>query len=284
MRQEKEAEERMNEKMRMKNKKIRCICFAILAAAIVSVAFWGHLIAPYDPLETNFAQKLMPPSQAHPFGTDNVGRDVLSRVLCGAGNSFKLVFLMLAVIVTVGTLIGIISGYFGGILDTILMRFTDILLAFPDTIFAIAIVGMIGPGLLHTVMALAFVWWTKYARMARGMTEVIRNQDYVIQAQFGGVRTPGILMRYVLPNILPQVIVMTALDVGGMLLSLAGLSFLGLASQPPAPEWGYMLYEGKSYLQTAPWIMIFAGLAIFLTVMVFNLLGDSLRDLLDPKE
>lgn len=248
------------------------------------MAFWGYRFAPYDPLETNFTQKLMPPSMAHPFGTDNVGRDVLSRVLCGAGNSFKLVFLMLAIVVVIGTAVGIISGYFGGILDTVLMRITDILLAFPDTIFAIAIVGMIGPGLLHTVVALAFVWWTKYARMARGMTAVIRNQDYVIQAQFGGVRTPGILLRYVLPNILPQVIVMTALDVGGMMLSLAGLSFLGLASQPPAPEWGYMLYEGKSYLQTAPWIMIFAGLAIFLTVMVFNLLGDSMRDVLDPKE
>ena len=281
-----EAKERMSSQMenRKKRKNIRCACFALLALGIVSVAFWGYRFAPYDPLETNFTQKLMPPSMAHPFGTDNVGRDVLSRVLCGAGNSFKLVFLMLAIVVVIGTSVGIISGYFGGILDTVLMRITDILLAFPDTIFAIAIVGMIGPGLLHTVVALAFVWWTKYARMARGMTAVIRNQDYVIQAQFGGVRTPGILLRYVLPNILPQVIVMTALDVGGMMLSLAGLSFLGLASQPPAPEWGYMLYEGKSYLQTAPWIMIFAGLAIFLTVMVFNLLGDSLRDVLDPKE
>ncbi len=281
-----EAKERMSSQMenRKKRKNIRCACFALLALGVVSVAFWGYRFAPYDPLETNFTQKLMPPSMAHPFGTDNVGRDVLSRVLCGAGNSFKLVFLMLAIVVVIGTAVGIISGYFGGILDTVLMRITDILLAFPDTIFAIAIVGMIGPGLLHTVVALAFVWWTKYARMARGMTAVIRNQDYVIQAQFGGVRTPGILLRYVLPNILPQVIVMTALDVGGMMLSLAGLSFLGLASQPPAPEWGYMLYEGKSYLQTAPWIMIFAGLAIFLTVMVFNLLGDSLRDVLDPKE
>lgn len=281
-----QEEEGMSSQMenRKKRKNFRCACFALLALGIVSVAFWGYHFAPYDPLETNFTQKLMPPCTAHPFGTDNVGRDVLSRVLCGAGNSFKLVFLMLAIVVVIGTAVGIISGYFGGILDTVLMRITDVLLAFPDTIFAIAIVGMIGPGLLHTVVALAFVWWTKYARMARGMTAVIRNQDYVIQAQFGGVRTPGILLRYVLPNILPQVIVMTALDVGGMMLSLAGLSFLGLASQPPAPEWGYMLYEGKSYLQTAPWIMIFAGLAIFLTVMVFNLLGDSLRDVLDPKE
>ena len=188
---------------RREGKKIRCVCFGILALGMVFLAFGGYRLAPYDPLETNFTQKLMPPSLLHPFGTDNVGRDVLSRVLCGAGNSFKLVFLMLAIVVMLGTAIGIVSGYFGGILDTVLMRITDVLLAFPDTIFAIAIVGMIGPGLLHTVVALAFVWWTKYARMARGMTAVIRDQDYVIQAQFGGVRTPWILFRYVLPNILP---------------------------------------------------------------------------------
>ena len=152
-----------------------------------------------------------------------------------------------------GTVIGIVSGFFGGLLDTVIMRLTDILLAFPDTVFAIAIVGMMGPGLLNTVIALSFVWWTKYARMARGLASVIRTKDYITEARFGGVGT-------------------------------AGLSFLGLASQPPTPEWGYMLYEGKSYLQTAPWIMLFAGLAIFITVIVFNLLGDSLRDILDPKE
>ena len=166
-------------------------------------------------------------------------------------------------------MIGIVSGFFGGLLDTVIMRLTDILLAFPDTVFAIAIVGMMGPGLLNTVIALSFVWWTKYARMARGLASVIRTKDYITEARFGGVGTAGILFRYVLPNIV---------------LALAGLSFLGLASQPPTPEWGYMLYEGKSYLQTAPWIMLFAGLAIFITVIVFNLLGDSLRDILDPKE
>lgn len=268
----------------MRGKWIRFTFFAALALFLVSAALWGPHLAPYDPLETDFGAKLLPPDSFHLFGTDNVGRDVLSRVLCGAGNSFALVFLMLAVVSTLGTAIGMISGYFGGRLDTVLMRFTDILLAFPDTIFAIAIVGMIGPGLFHTVLALSFVWWTKYARMARGMASVIRTQDYIVQARFGGVGTAGILLRYVLPNMLPQILAAVMVDVGGMMLSLAGLSFLGLASQPPAPEWGYMLYEGKSYLQTAPWIMIFSGLAIFVTVAVFNLLGDSLRDILDPKE
>ena len=134
---------------------------------------------------------------------------------------------------------GMVSGYFGGILDTIIMRFTDILLAFPDTVFAIAVVGMIGPGLLNTILALSLVWWTKYARLTRGLASVMRSKDFIIQARFGGVKTPGILFRYILPNVLPQVVVTMTLDIGGMLLSLAGLSFLGLASQPPTPEWGY---------------------------------------------
>lgn len=267
-----------------KGKWIRFYTFLFLAIMVVGAAFFGKFFAPYDPLESDFLAALQPPSEAHLFGTDNLGRDVLSRILYGAGNSFALTFLMIAIVAVIGTTIGIISGYFGGWLDTVMMRFTDILLAFPDTVFAIAIVGMMGPGLLNTVLALSLVWWTKYARLTRGLASSIRTKDYITEARFGGVRTPGILFRYVLPNVLPQVIIMATLDIGGMMLSLAGLSFLGLSSQPPTPEWGYMLYEGKSYLQTAPWIMIFAGLAIFITVIVFNLLGDSLRDILDPKE
>lgn len=258
------------------------ICLT-LAVLVVFFAFCGKWFAPYDPLETNFQAVLSPPSLQHLFGTDNMGRDILSRILYGAGNSFSLTFLLIAIVAIIGTVIGMIAGYFGGILDTAMMRFTDILLAFPDSVFAIAIVGMIGPGLLNTMIALSLVWWTKYARMTRGLTSSIRSKDYIAEARFGGLKTVSILLRYVLPNIMPQVIIMVTLDIGGMMLSLAGLSFLGLASQPPTPEWGYMLYEGKSYLQTAPWMMLFAGLAIFITVLVFNLLGDSLRDILDPK-
>lgn len=268
----------------MKRKWIRLLVFLSLALLVLAAAFWGSRLAPYDPLETDFEAKLMPPGREHLMGTDNVGRDVLSRILCGARNSFALTFLMIALVSVLGTWTGMVSGYFGGPLDTVLMRLTDVLLAFPDTVFAIAVVGMLGPGLLNTVVALSLVWWTKYARMARGLASVIRTKDYIVQARFGGAGTLKILVFYVLPNIVPQVIIMAALDVGGMMLALAGLSFLGLASQPPAPEWGYMLYEGKSYMQTAPWIMIFPGLAIFVTVVVFNLLGDGLRDILDPKE
>ncbi len=267
-----------------KGKWIRFFLFLILALIVLFIAFFGYKFAPFDPLETDYGAKLSPPGGSHLFGTDNVGRDVLSRILYGARNSFSLTFLMIAIVSVVGTVIGTVSGFFGGFLDTAIMRMTDVLLAFPDTVFAIAIVGMLGPGLLNTVVVLSFVWWTKYARVTRGLASVIRTKDYITEARFGGAGTVRILVRYVLPNILPQVVVMATVDIGGMMLALAGLSFLGLASQPPAPEWGYMLYEGKSYLQTAPWIMIFAGMAIFVTVIAFNLLGDSLRDILDPKE
>lgn len=269
-----------------KNKKkwIRFYLFLVFAILVLSVAFFGKYLAPYDPLETDYSSILSAPSKEHWCGTDNVGRDVLSRILCGASTSFSLTFLMIGIVAVIGTCIGVISGYFGGFLDTCIMRCTDVLLAFPSTVFAIAVVGMMGPGIFNTVIALGMVWWTKYARLTRGLASSIRTKDYITEARFGGCTTVNILFRYVLPNILPQVVIMATVDIGGMMLSLAGLSFLGLASQPPTPEWGYMLYEGKSYLQTAPWIMLFAGLAIFITVIVFNLLGDSLRDILDPKE
>lgn len=267
-----------------KGKWLRFYIFLAIAVALVIGAFLGFAIAPYDPLETDFKSILKAPSGAHIFGTDNTGRDIFSRILCGAGNSFSLSFVMIAIITAVGTTIGLISGFFGGVLDTILMRFTDILLAFPNTVFAIAVVGMLGPGILNTVIAMSLVWWTSFARVTRGLAASIRTKDYITEARFGGASTMKIIFKYVLPNIMPRVIVMATMDIGGMILSLAGLSFLGLASQPPAPEWGYMLNEGRNYLQTAPWLLFFPGLAILVTVIVFNLLGDAVRDILDPKD
>ena len=265
-------------------KKVRFYILLILAAILVLTVCFGKYFAPFDPLETDFKAVLSGPDAIHLFGTDNLGRDLFSRVLHGAAGSFALTFLMIIIVSAIGTLIGVVAGYFGGIFDTIIMRFTDILLAFPDVVFAIAIVGMLGPGLINTVLALSLVWWTKYARMTRGLTAVISQKDFIAEAKFGGASVPRIIFKYILPNVLPQVVIMATVDVGGMMLSLAGLSFLGLSSQPPAPEWGYMLYEGKNYIQTAPWMIIFPGIAIFITVIIFNLLGDSLRDILDPKE
>ncbi len=255
-----------------------------ITALILLAAIIGPHFVPYDPIETQFDQALQAPSAEHIFGTDNLGRDVFSRVVAGAGTSFSLSFIIVLIISTLGTTLGIISGFFGGKLDVLIMRFTEVLLAFPDTVFAIAVVGMMGPGLLNTVLALSVIWWTRYARVTRGLASTLRNKEFVTQARFSGAKTGKVLRSYILPNILPQVIIMATLDIGNMMLSLASLSFLGLASQPPTPEWGYMLYEGKQYLQTAPWMIWFPGLILFVTVIVFNLLGDSVRDVLDPKD
>lgn len=271
--------------MRKKRNWSRIRFFMILGIALflILLAAFGSQLAPMDPLETNFRESLQPPGAGHLCGTDKLGRDVFSRILCGAGNSFFLTFFMVLLVTVIGTAIGLAAGYLGRAADTILMRLIDVLLAFPDSVFAIAVAGIMGARIFHTVLALALVWWTKYARLTRSMVANIREKEYIIEARFGGAGDLRILWKYILPNILPQIIIMSALDVGGMMMSLAGLSFLGLASQPPAPEWGSMLYESRQYMQTAPWMMIFPGLAILLTVIVFNLLGDSVRDLLDPK-
>lgn len=267
-----------------KGKWIRFYSFLGAAVVLLLLAIVGPYITPCDPIETDFMAKLQPPSTNHWFGTDNVGRDVFARVVYGAGNSFSMAFFMIAIVAAFGTAVGIISGYFAGIVDVIIMRIADILLAFPDTIFAIALVGSMGPGLVNTILALALIWWTKYARVTRGLVFSLRNREFITQARFGGAGTGRIIMKYILPNILPQILIMATLDIGGMMISLASLSFLGLASQPPTPEWGYMLYEGKMYMQSAPWLIWFPGIALFTAVIVFNLLGDSLRDILDPKD
>ncbi|ABR48169.1 binding-protein-dependent transport systems inner membrane component [Alkaliphilus metalliredigens QYMF] len=254
------------------------------ASAGVAVTLLSNYIVPHDPLVTNFSQILKPPSLEYFGGTDQLGRCVFSRVLSGAKNSLKLTFIMTMIVSVLGTIIGILSGYFEGVIDTVLMRISDMLLAFPGTIFAIVLVGMMGPSLVNTVIALALQKWTKYARMARSMVLTAKSQDYIVQAKLCGARTPKILFTYILPNIISPIVVLATMEIGHTMLSIAALSFLGLASQPPTPEWGSMLNEGKDYIQTAPWLMLVPGVATFLTVLVFNLLGDNMRDVLDPKE
>lgn len=266
-----------------KNAYIRLYVFGTLAFLLLLTAACGRWLAPWDPLLTDYSMSLKPPDAMHLCGTDKLGRDIWSRILCGASGSFFLTFFMVFLTSATGTLIGMWSGFCGGRTDTLVMRSADILLAFPDSVFAIAVAGMLGAGLFHTVFALSLVWWTKYARMTRNMTMEVKKKDFIAAARFGGAGSWRIVWKYIVPNILPQIVVMAALDIGGMMMALAGLSFLGLASQPPAPEWGYMLYESRQYMQTAPWMMIYPGLALLVTVIVFNLLGDSLRDLLDPR-
>ncbi|WP_222126003.1 nickel transporter permease [Paenibacillus xylanexedens] len=255
-----------------------------LTVAWVVLAMIAPILATHDPLTTNFAHVLQPPSAEYPLGTDQLGRCILSRLLYGARTSLLLTFMMTGIVFVLGVTIGMISGFARGVTDTILMRLTDTLMAFPGLIFAIAVVGMLGPGLFNTVVALSVVWWAKYARLARGLVISLQQKEYVAAAAFGGARWSQILIRTILPNMISPLIVMAMMDVGGMMLSISGLSFLGLGAQPPEPEWGAMLNEGRRYLQTAPWLLIYPGLAIFGTVMIFNLLGDSLRDVLDPKK
>ncbi|SCZ07962.1 peptide/nickel transport system permease protein [Paenibacillus polysaccharolyticus] len=255
-----------------------------LTTGWIVLALIAPLLAPHDPLATNFAKVLQPSSPEYPLGTDQLGRCVLSRLLYGARTSLLLTFMMIGIVFSLGVAVGVVAGFLRGLVDTLLMRLCDTLMAFPGLIFAIAVVGMLGPGLFNTVVALSVVWWAKYARMARSLVISLQQKEFVTAAAFSGARKIQIISRTILPNMLPPLIVMAMMDVGGMMLSISGLSFLGLGAQPPDPEWGAMLNEGRRYLQTAPWLLIYPGLAIFGTVIIFNLLGDSLRDVLDPKK
>lgn len=263
-----------------KNKLFAFLCVLALILALMCI-FVTH-IAPNDPLKTNMANSLQGSSSQFPLGTDNLGRCLLSRLLYGAVTSLKLTFWLVITVFIVGTTVGTLAGYFGGIADTIIMRLSDIFLAFPSIIFAIAIVGILGASSINTVMALLVVDWVKYARVSKSLVISIRKKDYIKAAKMGGAKEYQIIFKYILPNIIPSLVVMATMDLGTMMLQISSLSFLGLGAQPPTPEWGNMLNEGKDYMQTLPALMIYPGIGIFITVMVFNLVGDSMRDILDP--
>ena len=255
----------------------------LVALCIVLLAIIAPVFAPNDPLEPNFAHILEKPSSTYPLGTDQVGRCILSRILYGAKVSLGMTFFLLGLVFILGVTIGIISALSGGFVDMILMRLVDTVLSFPDIVFAIAVVGLLGPGITNTILALAVIWWTKYARLTRMLVMSVKNTEYIQAAKMAGVWGINLIFRYILPNIISPLIIQLAMDIGGMMLALAGLSFLGLGVQPPTPEWGSMLNEGRAYIQTAPWLLLYPGLAIFTVVGIFNILGDRMRDLLDPK-
>lgn len=257
---------------------------SLLVLLLLGVALAAPLIAPYDPLEAVMKNAYLPPSADHLFGTDKLGRDNFSRILYGASYSLSSVLILVAIIFVVGTTLGVIAGYYGGAVDVVIMRIADMMISFPGMILAIAIAGILGGSLINAIIALTIVTWTKYARLARSMVLKIKKRDYVEAAVVNGGTSLHILWKHILPNILPLMIITAAADIGAMMMELAGLSFLGFGSQPPAPEWGLMLNEGRQQLQTAPWLMIFPGLAIFITVVIFNLWGDALRDVLDPRQ
>jgi ABC-type dipeptide/oligopeptide/nickel transport system permease subunit len=212
-----------------------------------------------------------------------MGRDIFARVIYGARSSLSSTLILVALILVIGTFLGILSGYFGGWVDAVIMRIADMMIAFPGLVLAIAVAGILGPSMRNAVIAIAIVSWPKYARLARSLVMKIRHTDFVAAAQVTGSKTGYMLWKYMLPNTITTLVITAATDIGTMMMELAALSFLGFGAQPPTPEWGKMLNDGRTLIQTAPWTMIYPGLAIFITVVVFNMLGDSLRDILDPK-
>lgn len=256
---------------------------SVLVLCLLLIAIAAPVIAPYDPTHAAMKDAFLEPGAQHLFGTDKLGRDCFSRVLYGARASLTGVLVLVASVFVVGTTMGVVSGYFGGKVDMVIMRISDMMISFPGMILAIAIAGIMGGSLVNAVFALTIVSWTKYARLSRSMVLKVKRRDFV-EAAIANGGTPGhILWVHILPNILPMMVITAAADIGALMMELAGLSFLGFGSQPPAPEWGLMLNEGRQQLQTAPWLMFFPGLAIFVTVVVFNLWGDNLRDVLDPR-
>ena len=259
--------------------------FLILAVLIILTAVFAPFITGgVDPLEGSMENALQAPCKEHLFGTDKMGRDIFTRVIYGARASLVSTFGVVLLIFLIGTAVGVISGCFGGIVDAALMRIADMMVAFPGLVLALAVAGIIGSSMKNAIIAITLVSWTKYARLARSLVLKIKDRDYVSAAIVSGSRRSHIIRAYMLPNALPILIITAATDVGSMMLELAALSFLGFGAKPPTPEWGYMLNEGRGLIQSAPWMMIFPGLAIFLVVVVFNMLGDALRDIMDPRD
>jgi peptide/nickel transport system permease protein len=258
----------------------------VLVLVLVAAALLAPLIAPAPAdagTATNPFAVLHPPSGAHPFGTDQVGRDVLSRVVYGARLSPVIALVVLAIACVIGIPLGIAAGYFGGWLDEAIMRVTDIFLAFPPLLLALALAAMLPASLVSVTIAIAVTWWPWYTRLIRGQAASVAGRPYVDACRALGIPRRRIILRHILPNAITPLIVQVSLDVGGVILTASALSFLGLGAQDPTPDWGLMVSEGQGYFTTAWWVVTFPGLAILLTAFAFNLLGDGLRDLLDPK-
>jgi peptide/nickel transport system permease protein len=258
---------------------------ATLVALFIAGGAFGHWLAPHSPYETDYRNTLAAPSAAHPFGTDDFGRDVLSRVICGAGISLGIGLAVSILSTGVGLTIGTISGFVGGALDTLVMRVADLFMAFPPVIVAMVLATILGGSVRSLIIALAVSGWTGTARLARGEALSIRSQGFIRAARVVGCRPGHILWHHVLPNVIPPVLVSATLSFGRIVLSTAGLSFIGVGVQAPLPEWGRMISEGREFIVSGQWwLVFFPGLAIVTVVMGLNFLGDGLRDILDPRQ
>ena len=275
--------DRLHQLWRRLRKNRLAVAGGALLALFLLIAAVAPWIAPHDPLAQDLYGRLSPPSAKNWFGTDDFGRDILSRVLHGSRVSLRVGVAAVAIALVVGTVIGLMAGYWGGLLDNVLMRLMDLMLAFPSILLAIVVVAVLGPSLNNAMLAVGIVSIPQYARLVRASVLSIREQDYVTAARALGARDARIILAAILPNCVAPLTVQSTLGLAGAILDAAGLSFLGLGAQPPTPEWGAMLSGGRDFILSAPWVLTFPGLAILLTVLAFNLLGDGLRDALDPK-
>jgi peptide/nickel transport system permease protein len=258
----------------------------VMLAIIVFIAVFAPLLAPFPADAGNATHPLavlQPPSGTHPFGTDEVGRDLLSRVMYAGRTSLQIVVEVLAIAAVIGIPLGLVAGYFGGVVDQVIMRITDIFLAFPALLLSLAIASVFTPSVGHMILAIAVTWWPWYARLVRGEAASVTRRPYVESSRTLGVSHRRILLRHVLPNASTPVLVQISMDAGGVLLTAAAISFLGLGAQDPTPEWGLMVSQGAGYFSTQWWYATFPGIAILVTAMAFNLIGDGLRERLDPK-
>ena len=271
------------QKVRKNTIRARLIFFLSLAAILLLVTVFADKIVPFDPYAQDLSKSMLPPSAGHWMGTDRYGRDMFSRVVVGAQTSIFSTLALVGVISIFGTLTGTLCGYYGGAMDSVVMRISDVCLAFPGLVFALAIAALLGGGVSNAVFALAVISWPKYSRVARSQTLALKSSDFMAAARLSGDSSLQMILRHILPNILGPILVTAMLDIGTMMMELAGLSFLGLGAQPPTAEWGNMMSGGRSMLQTYPWLVLSPGFAIFLTVVIFNLLGDTVRDYMDPK-
>lgn len=265
-----------------KRSPLSMIGLAIVAALIV-VAVLAPYIAPYDPIEQNLSMRLSPPSSSHIFGMDTLGRDIFSRVVYGCRITLEIAFVITLIGGSAGSLVGVIAGYSGGKVDEALMRVTDMFLAFPRLILALAFAAALGPSLVNMIIAISIVDWPIYARLARGQALSAKREDFVEAARAMGAGTWRIIFLHVLPVCLSPIIVQITLRLGDVILTAAGLGFLGLGAQPPIPEWGVMVSDGRNFIMTEWWIATFPGFAIMTVVLGFNLLGDGVRDIMDPR-
>lgn len=254
--------------------------FVALLAAVAAAAPWLTL---HNPILIDLPQRLLPPGAGHPLGTDDLGRDIYSRIIAGSRISLEAGLLVLLCAVAIGTVVGGVAGYAGGWADETMMRITDMFLAFPPLVLAMAVAAALGRGLTNAMIAVIFVWWPWYARLVRSQVLALKEREYILAARAQGAGFAKILGRHILPNTSSQIVVQASLDVGYAILVTASLGFIGLGAQPPLPEWGAMIAQGRAYLLNDWWYPTFPGLAIMLTVLGFNLIGDGLRDAFDPR-